>query len=76
MVVKLDSKRRLTVPKGLLRTKPGDVFEAKFDPEEEVLTFRRISKRKKNWFEILKSCPVRLEGDLPKRPREYFKSRL
>lgn len=76
MVVTLDSKRRLTLPKSLAPTKPGDVFEAIFDPEEGVVTFRRISKRKKNWLEVMKSCPVPLEGELPPRSREYFKSKL
>jgi bifunctional DNA-binding transcriptional regulator/antitoxin component of YhaV-PrlF toxin-antitoxin module len=76
MVVKLDSKRRLTLPKTVTSTKPGDAFEVSFDAEEQVVTLRRISKSKKNWFEILQSCPVRLEGDLPPRSREYFKSKL
>jgi len=71
----LDSKRRLTLPKTLAPAKPGDTFEASFDADEDVVVFRRISKRK-NWFETLKSCPVRLEGDLPPRPREFFKSKL
>jgi bifunctional DNA-binding transcriptional regulator/antitoxin component of YhaV-PrlF toxin-antitoxin module len=74
MVVKLDSKRRLTLPKSLAPAKPGDVFEAVFDPEEDAVIFRRISKRK-NWLEVLKSCPVPMD-DLPPRSREYFKPKL
>ncbi len=74
MVVKLDSKRRLTLPKNLAPAKPGDIFEAMFDPEEDAVIFRRISKRK-NWLEVLKSCPVPMD-DLPPRSREYFKSKL
>jgi bifunctional DNA-binding transcriptional regulator/antitoxin component of YhaV-PrlF toxin-antitoxin module len=76
MVVTLDSKRRFTLPKKLAPAEPGDIFDVSFDPDEEVVVLRRISKRKKNWFEILKNCPVRLEGDLPPRSREYFKSKL
>lgn len=75
MVVILDSKRRLTLPKGLTPAKPGDVFEAKFDPEEDAVIFRRISRKKKNWLEVLKSCPVPMD-DIPPRSRELFKPRI
>lgn len=75
MVVILDSKRRLTLPKGLAPAKPGDIFEAKFDSEEDTVIFRRVSRPKKNWLEVLKSCPVPMD-DLPHRSRELFKPRL
>jgi bifunctional DNA-binding transcriptional regulator/antitoxin component of YhaV-PrlF toxin-antitoxin module len=74
MVVKLDSKRRLTLPKSLSSAKPGDVFEVSFDQEEDTVIFKRVPK-KKNWLEVLKSCPVPMD-DLPPRSREIFKSRL
>jgi hypothetical protein len=75
MVVKLDSKRRLILPKAVALTQPGDTFEVSFDVEEDVVTLRRISKRKRNWLEILKSCPVPMD-DFPPRSREYFKPKL
>jgi len=70
----LDSKRRLTLPKSLGPAKPGDVFEVSFDQEEGVVIFKRIPK-KKNWLEVLKSCPVPMD-DLPPRSREVFKPKL
>jgi len=75
MMVKLDSKRRLTLPKKVTPAKPGDTFEMSIDAEEDVLVLRRISKRKKNWLDVLKSCPVPMD-DVPPRSREVFKSRL
>ena len=74
MVVTLDSKRRLTVPLALAPARPGDVFEAVFDTEEDALVFRRLS-RDGDWLAILEACPVAMD-DLPKRRRERFRSRL
>jgi len=71
MIVKLDSKRRLTVPAGLAPTSPGDYFEARFDEDEDTLTFRRI-KRNVDWLEVLKQCPVSMD-DIPPRSRELPK---
>jgi hypothetical protein len=73
MVLTLDAKRRLTVPASLAPTKPGDHFEAEFDPEDDVLVFRRIAARA-NWIDVLKTCPVDIE-DLPPCRREYPKRR-
>ena len=42
MVVRLDAKRRLTVPAGLANAAPGDHFDARFDAEEDALVFRRL----------------------------------
>ena len=75
MVVKLDSKRRLTLPKGLVAAKPGDTFEASFDADEEIVFFRRVSKHKKNWLQVLKNCPVPMD-DLPPRSREMFQPKI
>lgn len=71
MILTLDAKRRLTVPASLAPAKPGDHFEAEFDPEEDAIVFRRIA-RHADWLEVLKRCPVSME-DLPPRRREYPK---
>jgi hypothetical protein len=36
MVVTLDSRRRLTVPVGVTRTRPGELFEVDYDAEEDA----------------------------------------
>lgn len=74
MVVTLDSKRRLTVPVALAPARPGDVFEAVFDSEEDALVFRRLS-RADDWLAVLEACPVAMD-DLPRRRRVHFRSRL
>jgi len=71
MILTLDAKRRLTVPASLAPAQPGDHFMAEFDPEEDTIVFRRISKRA-NWLAVLKACPVKMD-DLPPRSREYPK---
>ncbi len=67
----LDAKRRLTLPKDLLPAKPGDLFEATFDEEDDAVIFRRVPP-KKNWLSILRQCPVSMD-DLPPRSREMPK---
>ncbi len=74
MIVTLDAKRRLTVPIALAPAKPGDVFEADFDAEEDALVFRRIT-RDEDWLAVLEDCPVPMD-DLPSRRREYFRPKL
>lgn len=73
MILTLDAKRRLTVPASLAPTRPGDHFQAEFDPEEDTLVFRRIATRQ-NWLDVLKRCPVAID-DLPPRRREFPKRR-
>jgi hypothetical protein len=68
MIVTLDDKRRASIPAALAHTAPGDRFEASFDAEEDVVTLRRI-KRKPNWLEVWKRCPVPMD-DLPPRSKE------
>jgi len=68
MIVTLDAKRRLSVPAALAPTKPGDQFDATFDVEEDAVIFRRV-KRKANWLEVWKQCPVPMD-DLPPRSRQ------
>lgn len=74
MVVTLDAKRRLTVPAALAPARPGDVFEADFDAEEDAIVFRRLA-RKADWLAVLEDCPVPMD-DLPARRRETFRSKL
>ena len=71
MILTLDAKRRLTLPTNLVSAQPGDNFEAVFDPEEDAVIFRRLSKNK-NWLTVLKGCPVKMD-DLPPRRREFPK---
>jgi len=71
VIVKLDSKRRLTVPAKLAPAAPGDYFEALYDEDEDKIVFRRV-KRKVNWLEVWKQCPVSMD-DIPPRSRELPK---
>ena len=71
MIVTLDAKRRLSVPVTLAPAKPGDQFDARFDAEEDAVIFHRV-KRKSNWLEVWKQCPVPMD-DLPPRSRELPK---
>jgi hypothetical protein len=71
MILTLDAKRRLTLPASLISAEPGDHFEAVFDPEEDAVVFRRISKNA-DWLNVLKICPVKMDG-LPPRRREFPK---
>jgi hypothetical protein len=74
MVVRLDAKRRLTVPTAVAPAKPGDVFEVDFDAEQDAIVFRRLA-RKGDWLSVLEECPVPMD-DLPPRRRETFRSKL
>ena len=65
MILKLDAKRRLSIPSALTPASPGDQFEGSFDPDEDVITLRRI-KREANWLKVWKQCPVPMD-DLPPR---------
>ena len=72
VIVTLDSKRRLTVSASLAPASPGDCFDAQFDADEDAIVFRRI-KRKADWLEVWKKCPVPMD-DLPlRRNREMPK---
>ncbi len=71
MIVTLDSKRRVSIPAALAPATPGDEFDASFDAEDDVVTLRRI-KRKADWLEVWKQCPVPMD-DLPPRRREMPK---
>ncbi len=73
MILKLDAKRRLTLPANLAPAEPGDHFIAEFDPEQDAIVFRRIAKQA-DWLAVLKDCPVKMD-DLPSRSRELPKVR-
>lgn len=74
MIVTLDAKRRLTVPAGVMSARPGDHFLVDFDREEDALVYRRVATEP-DWLELLKACPVPMD-DLPRRRRQYFRSKL
>jgi hypothetical protein len=73
MIIKLDSKRRLTVPAGLAPASPGDHFDARFDQEEDAIVFRRLAN-KEDWLTVLKDCPVSMD-DVPPRRRTLARRR-
>jgi len=73
IIVTLDSKRRLTVPASLAPTSPGEYFDARFDPEEDAIVFRRLAG-KEDWLAVLKECPVSMD-DVPPRRREAARRR-
>jgi hypothetical protein len=73
VIVRLDSKRRLTIPTVLAPAAPGDYFEAQFDAEEDTLVLRRIAKNT-DWLAVLKECPVSMD-DVPPRRRELPRHR-
>lgn len=74
MIVRLDAKRRLSVPAAVMPAAPGDHFLVDFDAEDDALVYRRIATTP-DWLKVLKACPVPID-DLPPRRREYFRSRL
>jgi len=57
MIVKMDSNRRLRVPKELASVSPGEGFAVRFDEEEDAIVFRRLSN-KGDWLAVLRECPV------------------
>lgn len=73
MILTLDAKRRLTVPVSLAPAAPGDVFEARFDAEENEIVLRRIAGTG-DWLAVMSECPVAID-DLPPRRRAPAKRR-
>jgi hypothetical protein len=65
VIVRLDAKRRFGIPAALAPASPGDQFDATFDANEDTVTLRRV-KRKANWLEVWKKCPVPMD-DIPSR---------
>jgi hypothetical protein len=81
VILKLDGKRRLTIPASLAPFAPGDYFVVFYDKHEDEITFKRLklkvgpkTKRKINWLEVWKQCPVPMD-DIPPRSRELPKKR-
>jgi len=81
MLLKLDSKRRLTIPATVAPFAPGDYFVAFYDKHDDEITFKRVklkiggkTKRKINWLEVWKQCPVPM-NDITPRSRERPKKR-
>lgn len=72
MIVTLDAKRRVTISAGLAPAAPGDVFEARYDEEEDEIVLRRVAQKRESWLAVLKQCPVPMD-DLPPRSRELPK---
>ncbi len=72
MIVSLDSKRRLTLPAGLIEASPGERFDVLFDADEDAVVFRRLPGNE-DWLQVLSECPVEMDdipprrGELPKR---------
>ena len=73
MIVTLDAKRRLTVPTALAPASPGDCFDARFDPDEDTIVFRRLAG-KEDWVAVLHECPVSPD-DVPSRRRAFARRR-
>jgi hypothetical protein len=73
MIVTLDAKRRLTVPASLAPASPGEYFDARFDPEEDAIVFRRVGANE-DWLDVLKACPVSPD-DIPPRRRQFSRRR-
>ncbi len=73
MIVKLDSKRRLTLPAALMPAQPGQSFDVRFDADEDALIVRRLPERE-DWLQVLAECPVPMD-DLPPCRRELPKKR-
>jgi hypothetical protein len=73
MIVTMDSKRRLTLPAGLMPAAAGDCFEVSFDAEEDAVVFRRLPGRE-DWLKVLEECPLPLD-ELPPRRTETAKRR-
>ncbi len=71
MILTLDAKRRFSIPAALAPASPGDAFDARYDRDEDEIVLRRV-KRKSNWLEVWKQCPVPMD-DLPPRSREMPK---
>jgi bifunctional DNA-binding transcriptional regulator/antitoxin component of YhaV-PrlF toxin-antitoxin module len=75
MITTIDAKRRLTIPKTLVQTEPGEMFETFYDAEEDEIILRRIRK-KDNWAEVWRDCPTKVAHPLPRRSGDYFRPKI
>jgi hypothetical protein len=74
MILRLDAKRRLTLPAAFASSRPGDHFSVEFDAEEDALICRRLARGDDDWLGVLRQCPLAMD-DLPPRRREYARRR-
>lgn len=75
MITMIDAKHRLTIPKSLVHTEPGEMFETFYDAEEDEIILRRM-KKKGNWVKMWLDCPNKTDEPLPRRSREYFRPKI
>jgi bifunctional DNA-binding transcriptional regulator/antitoxin component of YhaV-PrlF toxin-antitoxin module len=68
VTIKMDAKRRLTLPASVAPAMPGDSFEATFDADEDAVIFRRIATQS-DWLAVLSECPVSMD-DVPSRRKD------
>lgn len=75
MLVTLDAKRRLAVPRQIASVTPGDQFDVSFDSHDNAIVFRRVHAQD-NWLDVVGQCPVSID-DLPRhKPSLPRKRRL
>ena len=74
MIIRMDSKRRLTLPASVAPAMPGDAFEATFDADEDTVTFRRVAAQR-DWLAVLAECPVSMD-EVPPRRKEFARRRM
>lgn len=77
MKVRLDSKRRITLPPSLVSAKPGQVYDALYDSDEGTLILRSTGS-KDDWLDVLAACPVPMDDiqDRSATPPKGLKSAL
>ena len=68
MILTLDAKRRLSIPVALAPARPGDIFEALYDEEDDEIVLRRVKRARRSWLAVMKECPVPTD-DIPARSR-------
>ena len=75
MIIRMDSKRRLTLPASVAPAMPGDAFEATFDADEDTVTFRRVAAQG-DWLAVLGECPVSMDDVSPRRKEFAHRPKL
>lgn len=75
MITTMDAKHRLTIPKSLVQTEPGEMFETFYDAEEDEIILRRM-KKKESWVKVWLDCSGKTDQPLPRRSREYFRPKI
>lgn len=75
MILTLDAKRRLTLPKEFFAIKTGDYFEASFQAEDQLVIFRKLPS-KEDWLDVLRACPISMDDVPPRRHEKPKKIKL